>query len=73
MSNKEQEELRKQLLEINISLALLEKTENYLYNSEYRELRFLKIKLIKLIKKTALKIAKERLIDQESEEGRKRL
>lgn len=71
MGTKEHEELRKQLFETNLSLALLKKSENYLYNSEYRDLRMLKIKLDKLIKKLALKAAEERKNSQEKEVGRR--
>ena len=71
MGTKEHEELRKQLFETNLSLALLERSENYLYNPEYRDLRMLKIKLDKLIKQMALKAAEERKNSQEKEEGRR--
>ena len=71
LGSKEQEELRKQLFETNLSLALLKRSENYLYNPEYRDLRMLKIKLDKLLKKLALKAAEERKNSQEKKEGRK--
>ena len=71
MGSQEHEELRRQLLETNISLALLEKTKNYLYDPQYRDLRSLKIKLIKLMKKLAVKEAMENQIKNKMEEGRR--
>lgn len=73
MKNTEHDELRRQLFEINVTIALLKKGENYSNNPEYIKLKELKAKIIDIMKKDALKRADKSQINQEIEEGRMKL